>query len=257
MKTRRTGIILLALLLAAMITVPCISAANNLMVVSADTNATMNALTIEKSVSLNKIPPALPKEILYSTPRLGSASQVSYNKLAGLSPDYSISLVSGWNVISVPRTLADGHNTAGDVFNGIDTGGHSTLEYDGATQTWITVTNSTIIRPLDGIFIYSVETPTIQLYFKNDPRQRLPIKPVFQGWNLIGFSDIYPKTAHDTLISIDSIWTQVMGYNAATQSYETQIIHGGSGDYSDTRLMNPGKGYWLYTTGSGTLVALS
>jgi len=228
-----------------------------LTVVYAEAISTTDTGRIGKLVLSNETPPALPDEVLYSTPRIGSIARGSYSQLAGLTADYSISLLTGYNLISVPRTLAEGHNTAATVFSGIDTGGHSILEYDGSTHSYITVTGDTIIRPLDGIFIYSTSSQTVPLYFKNDPRQRLPTKPIYSGWNLIGFSDISQKTARDTLISVVNVWTQAQGFDAVTQSYETQIINGGSGQFSDYRAMYPGKGYWLYSTGSGTLVALS
>jgi len=52
-------------------------------------------------------------------------------------------------------------------------------------------------------------------------------------------------------------WTQVIGYNAQSQAYETSLINGGSGSHSDTNPMYPFKGYWLFMNAPGTLAAIS
>jgi hypothetical protein len=47
-----------------------------------------------------------------------------------------------------------------------------------------------------------------------------------------------------------------MGFDTTAYQYEVQIINGGSGQFSDSRLMNPTKGYWLFMTGPGDLSAI-
>ena len=47
------------------------------------------------------------------------------------------------------------------------------------------------------------------------------------------------------------------GFDAVNQTYETQIINGGGGTFSDSRLLFPTKGYWLYMTGPGKLSAIA
>lgn len=48
--------------------------------------------------------------------------------------DNVIHLYQGWNLISVPKYLEPGYDTFIQVFGGVDRGGHSTYQYDGATQ---------------------------------------------------------------------------------------------------------------------------
>ncbi|HVP94300.1 MAG TPA: hypothetical protein VMS89_03920 [Methanoregulaceae archaeon] len=170
--------------------------------------------------------------------------------------DTTITLEQGWNLVSIPRTLDSGHSTAGIVFQGVNTGGHSTWEYNAQAQSWVKVYPATMLRPLDGIFIYSTAHTSVPITFTADPVAVPPVKPVYQGWNLIGFSGTTPASAHDTFISLNNLWSQAMGFDAVSQGYETQIISGGGGIFADSRTLYPDKGYWLYVTGPGTLAGI-
>ena len=120
-------------------------------------------------------PPLLPGEKQFS--QKTTLSDPPVVRMDGLlDSDFEITLLNGWNVISVPRTLADGHNNGTAVFGSIDTAGHSIFEYDGSTQLWTQVLADTIIRPLDAIWIYSNGTQTVQLEFKDDPVRKKTIK---------------------------------------------------------------------------------
>jgi hypothetical protein len=161
-----------------------------------------------------------------------------------------IDLNPGWNFISTPKRLADGYNTAGVVFGGVDTGGRSIYLYDASTGMWDSMSASSLVKPLDGIWIYSVYPIDIPLTFKTGGADLPPTKWVYQGWNAIGFSDTTPVSARMTLLSVDNPpnvkWSQVIGYNSASQSYESAIFNA---DPSYNTLMQPTKGYWLYMTG--------
>lgn len=169
----------------------------------------------------------------------------------------TINLYNGWNFISTPKTLADGYNTAGTVFGGVNKGGHSIYLYDAGTGLWQTLGNSSLVKPLDGIWIYSVGTTSVPLTYKNNPLETPPTKQLYAGWNAIGFSDTSAAAAKDALQSVVSQWTSAIGFNAASQSYETSIINGGSGSHSDSNPMYPTKGYWLFMSADGTLASIS
>jgi hypothetical protein len=110
---------------------------------------------------------------------------------------------------------------------------------------------------LEGIWIFSNQTKTIPLYFSEDPVSTPPTKQVYIGWNAIGFSDITPLAAHSTLMSVDPDWTQIIGFDADNQRYQTSIIHGDTGIHSDSKEMMPAQGYWLYMMNSRELPAVS
>jgi len=175
-----------------------------------------------------------------------------------MPPASTMTLYSGWNFISTPKVLADGHNTVADVFIGVvDTGGRSIFLYDAGSGSWQQMMASSQVKPLDGIWIYSTATVNVPLTYRNDPLATPPTKDLAAGWNAIGFSDVNGASAKDTLTSVKNQWTQVIGYNAQSQAYETSLINGGSGSHSDTNPMYPFKGYWLFMNAPGTLAAIS
>jgi len=190
--------------------------------------------------------PPLPPEYI------GDASPISDYKSEYISSDLlrlgenQIQLYPGWNMISTPFWLQNGYNTASVVFAGVDTGGRTTWYYDGLTQSWTRIYPTTIIEPLKGIWIYSTESELITLNY--DINHPIPSNVLYTGWNLVGVWSLYPFSARETLISITDVWTEAQGYDAINQVYETSIINGGSGSHSDSRLMYPTKGYWVYVT---------
>jgi len=186
----------------------------------------------------------------------GGGTSSKIKTISTNSPDANnINLETGWNFVSVPKVLAAGSNT-GAIFNNVDTGGHSIWSYDAFNQTWNRVLPTTLVQPLFGYWIYSTSPNVVPLSFSTDPTQVPPTKQLATGWNSIGFTGVDPATARDTLISVNASWTQAMGFNANAQAYDTQIVHGGSGQFSDLRLLFPTDGYWLYMTSPGTLSAI-
>lgn len=168
------------------------------------------------------------------------------------SDTMTIDLYPGWNLLSTPKPLAEGHRTSGEAFTGINTEGHSTFRYNAQSQSWIQVNAHDEIEPLQGIWIYSATPAQVSLVFKGDQTSS-PSTLLSQGWNAIGFSHTDPVSAKDALLPVQNAWTQVLGFNAASQFYETSIINGGSGTHSDTNLVYPGKGYWVFMNDQGTL----
>jgi len=196
-----------------------------------------------------------------------TTTKADYVSVTGISPTVTptivpptgntINLYTGWNFVSTPRTLADGQNTVAPVFSGVDRAGRPIYLFDAGTGMWQAMTNTSVIKPLDGLWIYSVGSKSIPLTFKNDPLATPPTKMVYSGWNAIGFSDVNAAAAKDALQSVSDKWVYAIGFNAAGQSYETSIIKGGSGSHADTNPMYPTKGYWLFMNADGTLAAIS
>ena len=166
-----------------------------------------------------------------------------------------VPLAPGWNLVSVPKKLAAGQDT-GSIFAAVDTAGRSAWLFDGVNKTFAALGPGTKVRPLDGIFLYSKSAATVPLVYACDPLQIPPVKQGYQGWNSFGFTGTTPATARDTLFSVQSVWVNAVGFNATSQQYGTSIVNGGSGEYSDSRLMEPMKGYWLYLSGPGEIAAI-
>ncbi len=184
-----------------------------------------------------------------------SGSEVILGRYVVQTSDSNLNLGEDWNLVSVPKKLAPGNDT-GSIFKDVDTDGRTIWEYDGVLHNWTPINANTPILPLYGLWIYSKSPTTVQLKFDPNPLQIPPTRHLIQGWNLIGFSGTIPASARDTLISVRNTWTQTMGFDTTTHHYEVQIINGGDGLFSDSRPMNPTKGYWLFMTGPGDLSAI-
>jgi len=177
-----------------------------------------------------------------------------------------ITLNNGWNFISTPKKLdsSDGNNTAGKLFGSVDSDGHSALMYNATSRNWENVRADTVVKPLEGIWIYSNNSGSgksgdkeIKLTFSSDPLQTPPSKELSSGWNAVGFSALQPATAKDTMIDVSEKWTKAIGWDAENQMFDTSIVNGGSGIYSDTRDMNPAEAYWVWMKEEGTIAALN
>jgi hypothetical protein len=170
-------------------------------------------------------------------------------------------LKPGWNFFSIPKKLKTGSSTVGSLFGGVNTDGHSIFAYDPeqSQNGWRALEENDTLNPLDGTWIYSATT--VQLYpgFDPDPLQTPTTKGLAAGWNAVGFSDFNAATANAALTSVENKWAYLIGFDAATQSYEVSIVNNTpEGDaHSETRMMGCWKGYWLYMTEEGELAAIS
>ncbi len=188
--------------------------------------------------------------------RVGSIDEIELTNLPSqIEADDLIQLREGWNFISVPKRLSNGNNTA-QIFGSVDTMDRSIWEYNSAVKLWRAVKLTDQISPLNGFWIYSAEECEIALLYDENPVQTPPTRELYKGWNAIGFSGLEPASARDTLLSLGDLWTQVIGYDSVNQKYETAIIRGGSGSYSDMKELYPTHGYWVYLTGNGELASL-
>jgi hypothetical protein len=168
-----------------------------------------------------------------------------------------LSLQPGWNFISVPKKLASGYSTAEQVFANVDTGGHSIFLYH-ASNGWVPMEADTEVSPLDGIWIYSTTAVELHPAFDTNPRQVPPTKQLEASWNAIGFSDFTAASANSALTSVEAQWAVLLGFDAATQTYEVSIINNApAGDpHSEVREMFCWKGYWLYLISAGELAGI-
>jgi hypothetical protein len=166
-----------------------------------------------------------------------------------------VPLYPGWNFISTPKTLASGYNT-GSIFANVDMGGHSAYMWDGSPSPghWNTLQANTPILPLYGVWVYSTSNAVVNLNFDTTNPTSIPApRSLPEGWNTIGFTGLNPTSARNTYLSVQPSWVNSMGFNANTQSYESTIFNG---DSSESTLLFPTKGYWLYMRSPGSLTAI-
>lgn len=164
-------------------------------------------------------------------------------------PVQAIPLMTGWNHISIPRNLANGSDTA-QIFAGINSSGHSVLVYQNDTAGYRSLTSSDKVLPLQGYWLFSANTMSIPVRFATPVIGSSRMVP--SGWSSIGGWADSKISANVTLGSLGTGWSYLVGYSAVRQQYDDPIIRGGVGNQSDTRLIHPYEGYWLYCSQNGT-----
>jgi hypothetical protein len=172
-----------------------------------------------------------------------------------VTPDFSLPLTTGWNFISVPKTLNASSNTFGSLFSSIETNNKTILAYDAQTWTWVPILNrNAIVQPLNGYWIYSADPTVITLTYPSDPAAP-SVKTLYPGWNAIGLSAAEPVSAKSALAGTS--WRSLIPWNLAEGKYDSAIVNGGSDANSPDRLMTLGNGYWLYVDAQSTLIGLT
>lgn len=158
-------------------------------------------------------------------------------------------LMPGWNFVSVPASPAPGYETL-SVFAGVDSDGHSVLTYHNDTTGWRPAGREDSLKRLEGYWIYSKGQTRIQIEYL--PESPVPSRDISPGWNAVGGLENENLSANQTFSSLGDAWSYLYGFDAKKQQYDEVIIRGGAGNMSDSRLVLPHWGYWLYATGNGT-----
>lgn len=171
--------------------------------------------------------------------------------VVAVSPYYlNISLLQGWNLVSVPVTLEPGYDTM-DILSGVDTAGHSVFSWNSEGGSWIRVNRSDNFSPLSAIFIYSPEMVQVPIRISSDGPEYNLTRPLNMGWNLVSFADIMMVSADEAFRSVEDFWSYAIGYDAERQRYSTPITKGiDSADSS----VDPRLGYWIFMNASAQMV---
>ncbi len=170
----------------------------------------------------------------------------------------TLHLYEGWNYVSIPLWLEDGYNTYFPAVFGRDNGANVSVicRWDSEHQTYVQAVTGHVIVPLEGFMVKANEEQDVPLHFKEEQYQTVPTRDLYEGANLVGSWGFTGWSAHDTFISVNDAWTQATGYDNELHQSETTIINGGSGIYSDERIIYPKKAYWLWMDNPATLVPL-
>ena len=173
-----------------------------------------------------------------------------------------IALRPGWNLVSIPGSLAPDKRAINDVFtNGsIDI----VLTYDARKRNWFRATRQadgtlgqpgsslelTTVSSRTAYWVHSTGVVTQAVDLLGASSQEPPVSiDLVAGWNLIPVrttevgSD--PVDADSYLSGLS--WTRAYGYNNTTQVFESILPN------SDATL-SENRGYWLYLSQAGVLV---
>ena len=165
-------------------------------------------------------------------------------------PSAQIALYSGWNFVSIPAHLAQGANTA-MIFSHVSTEGHSIWSYDTLHSKWNELAADSQLEPMQGYWIYSSNNRLVPLIY--DQYMTGISKNLYEGWNAFGLFGATPVPASIALSAVHREWTTALGYSAPYQIWESAIVNGGHGQFSDSRELIPMRGYWLFMSTDGKI----
>jgi PKD repeat protein len=159
-------------------------------------------------------------------------------------------LYHGWNFVSVPQTLDKGHNTGGTVFGDVTTNNQPIWKYDAEAHHWLQIQNDTNVEPMEGIWIYSNDINMIPVYYAQGPHTP-PVKYLYSGWNAIGLGSIYSTPVEQQLSTLGEKWQVLLNFDNSLQIYYPPAVRGHTNGWG----MEPTKGYWIYMSEPGDVVA--
>jgi hypothetical protein len=157
-----------------------------------------------------------------------------------------IVLYPGWNMVSVPQHMALDSLTGADLFP-IDTKKHTIWMYNHTIQKWNAVRPEKEIHACDVFWVYSAQAVVLQPS-SDAIRSSVALDEValVAGWNPLGVTGPDAVTADSFLSSISDFWSQVLMFDARTQTYRQAIIKDSAGSFSGSRMLYPGEGFWVH-----------
>lgn len=171
--------------------------------------------------------------------------------VVAVSPQYlNMTLLQGWNLVSVPVTLENGYNTM-DILSGVNTAGHSVFSWNSTSESWNPVKKGESLTPLSAFFIYVSNPVTIPLVIAQEGPEYNLTCPLNTGWNLVSFADVMTVSADEAFRSVDEFWSFVIGYDAVKQRFTTPISNGVDSAGSE---LDPRQGYWLFMNASVQMI---
>ncbi|HWQ66426.1 MAG TPA: DUF3821 domain-containing protein [Methanospirillum sp.] len=157
-----------------------------------------------------------------------------------------INLLPGWNFISTPYILKNGHETMG-IFADVNSSGHSILSYDGLNQSWITMKANDTFVPLTGMWIYSTQEYEVPLEINTSVM--VPSRSLITGWNSLGITSP-DRPVDKALSSIQSLWSYLVGYDASLQKYHDPLMNEFLPENST--ILKTKEGFWIFMKENGT-----
>lgn len=171
----------------------------------------------------------------------------------GNTSSYSMTLVPGWNFISLPSRLRS-DKSCRELFSEVNTDSHTIWSYNSSSRGWISIKPEDPISPLKGMLIYSERIEKIPLVFNNSSRESLKVE---KGWNLMGHTSLEAKSARDLMNKYNISWVSLLLFNVTKQQYDPAIINGSNGNFSDNRIIAPFSSFWIYLEHNGTIISPS
>ncbi len=167
-------------------------------------------------------------------------------------PSDILTLYPGWNMLSIPYPLEAGYDT-GRIFSGINTTSHTIWKYSAPDRRWSAVKADEGIFQMDVIWVHADVRVTISLHY-DDNGGNMTARHLEAGWNPMGIPGRRSVTASDLLSPLGSDWSYILLYDPRMQQYRPAMVNGGTGVYSDKRLLYPTEGFWIYMNKASIMI---
>ncbi|PKL60253.1 MAG: hypothetical protein CVV33_03605, partial [Methanomicrobiales archaeon HGW-Methanomicrobiales-4] len=109
------------------------------------------------------------------------------------------------------------------------------------------------LSQMDVIWVHSADRAVLSLQY-DDSRQNMTSRHLNKGWNPLGIPGRNTVTACDLLTPLGNSWSYILVYDPRIQQYRPGIVNGGTGAYSDARLLYPTEGFWIYMNSPGIII---
>jgi murein DD-endopeptidase MepM/ murein hydrolase activator NlpD len=161
------------------------------------------------------------------------------------SPDFQLSLTSGWNLISLPLQPSDTAITS--VLSSISGAYESVWAWNANTSPpgWaryprsIGTASLTTMSPGRGYWIY-MYAPRVLRVTGSTPSKTVQLSA---DWNLVGYNSTTEMNTVNALSNINGRYESVWAWNTAPPGWAR---HPRSIGTASLTTMSPGRGYWIY-----------
>jgi len=156
---------------------------------------------------------------------------------------YTMDLVTGWNLVSLPLTPDD--NSTSAVLGSITGNYDAVKSYNAATHQF---EDATTMDPGTGYFIHMTAADT---WSYDGTAYTDMTAQLVQGLNMVGWTNT-SASLPGALDSIAGSYRYAAQWNATSQSYEV-FVPGAPSEFNDFDMMDRGEGYFIAATTSCTL----
>jgi hypothetical protein len=206
-------------------------------------------------------------EFYNKKPDLGSADNVAVSlgfatpninaQLALKTNTITSSLVSGWNLVSLPVTLAD--STLPNALNSISGHYGDVYTWDACDGARWKVFNPTVPEPVNTLHAvgvaagYWVNMSSPAALTLSGTHPLTTTISLCEGWNMIGYPSLAVRPVGDALASIAGKYDLVRQYRAGEPSPWRTYNPAVPPELNSLKDMEPGYGYWIYMNQAATL----
>ena len=185
---------------------------------------------------------------------------VDVRKGGGGTVNYDIPVRLGWNMVSIPLTLANTNTEA--VMSSLSGKYSKVYAYDAfdSLDPWKVydlslppfLNDLSQINNTKGLWLYATQNATFSVSGSWPSSTNIPLKT---GWNLVGYPSQTTRAVADALSSIAGKYTKVYTYYAFDDVDPWKVYDVSLPPFlNDLSQLQPGQGYWIYVTQDCTWV---